>query len=276
MRYTWDSEEAKVLNQQIAETIYYAFLETSCELAKKGGTYPSYEGSPIHKGILQFEEWNIKPTDLWDWAVLKKQIKKHGVRNSLGVALMPTASTSQILGNTECFEPITSNIYKRSTLSGEFIQINKYLVDDLIEKDMWNEDIRQKIISNNGSIQNINEIPDDIKVLYKTVWELSQKIIINMAASRGPFVCQSQSMNLYIKDPNAAKITSAIFHAWKSGLKTLVYYMRTNAAKDAVKITVEKEIENNSISITKEEEIDSEEGIACSLDNPESCEMCGS
>ena len=276
MRFTWDSEEAKKLNQHIAETIYFAFLETSCELAKKNGTYDSYEGSPLQKGILQFEEWGVKPSDLWDWSVLKKQIKKHGVRNSLGVALMPTASTSQILGNTECFEPITSNIYKRSTLSGEFIQINKYLVDDLIEKEIWNEELRNKIISNNGSIQNIPELPDDIKALYKTVWELSQKIIINMAADRGPYVCQSQSMNLYIKDPNAAKLTSAIFHAWKSGLKTLVYYMRTNAAKDAVKITVDKEVEINSIISNKEEESILEEGIACSLDNPEDCEMCGS
>jgi ribonucleoside-diphosphate reductase alpha chain len=276
MRFTWDSEEAKKLNQQIAETIYFAFLETSCELAKKNGFYDTYEGSPLQKGILQFEEWGIKPSDLWDWATLKKQIKKHGVRNSLGVALMPTASTSQILGNTECFEPITSNIYKRSTLSGEFIQINKYLVDDLIEREIWNEEIRNKIISNNGSIQNIPEIPDDIKALYKTVWELSQKIIINMAADRGPYVCQSQSMNLYIKDPNAAKLTSAIFHAWKSGLKTLVYYMRTNAAKDAVKITVEKETEINANLNNKEEGLILEEGIACSLDNPEDCEMCGS
>jgi ribonucleoside-diphosphate reductase alpha subunit len=276
MRYSWDSEAAATLNKQIAETIYFAFLETSCELAKTEKPYPSYEGSPVSKGILQFEEWDVKPSDLWDWAALKKKIKKYGIRNSLGVALMPTASTSQILGNTECFEPITSNIYKRSTLSGEFIQINKYLVDDLIEQGLWSEDLRQKIISNNGSVQNIDEIPVEIKNLYKTVWELSQKIIINMAADRGPYVCQSQSMNLYIKDPNAAKLTSAIFHAWKRGLKTLVYYMRTNAAKDAVKITVEKEIENNSTSITNEEEINIEEGITCSLDNPESCEMCGS
>lgn len=276
MRYPWDSAGAEKLNKQIAETIYFAFLETSCELAKKEKPYHTYEGSPVSKGILQFEEWGVTPTDLWDWAALKKQIKKHGIRNSLGVALMPTASTSQILGNTECFEPITSNIYKRSTLSGEFIQVNKYLVDDLIEQGLWSEELRQKIISNNGSVQNIDELSSDIKGLYRTVWELSQKIIINMAADRGPYICQSQSMNLYIKDPNAAKLTSAIFHAWERGLKTLVYYMRTNAAKDAVKITVEKEIENSVTPTINEGEENIEEGIACSLDDPESCEMCGS
>lgn len=273
MRFTWDSEEAKKLNIQIIETIYYAFLETSNELSKKYGVYSSYDGSPISKGILQFDEWGVIPSDTWDWNALRTKIKKHGVRNSLGVALMPTASTSQILGNTECFEPITSNIYKRSTLSGEFIQVNKYLVEDLIELGLWNDEMRQTIIAHNGSIQNISNIPDKIKELYKTVWEMSQKIIINMAADRGPYVCQSQSMNLYIKDPNSAKLTSAIFHAWKSGLKTLVYYMRTNAAKDATKFTVDKEIENKANLTIEPLEVD-QEGIACSLDNPESCEMC--
>lgn len=273
-RYPWDSAEAKKLNIQIAETIYYSFLDTSCDLAKKYGTYQSYDNSPISKGILQFDEWKVTPSDLWDWTPLRKKIKKYGLRNSLGVALMPTASTSQILGNTECFEPITSNIYKRSTLSGEFIQINKYLIEDLIELNLWDENLRQKIIANNGSIQGIVEIPDNIKELYKTVWEMSQKIIINMAADRGPYICQSQSMNLYIKDPNSAKLTSAIFHAWKRGLKTLVYYMRTNAAKDAVKVTVDKEIENSVTSNNSDEEL--QEGLVCSLDNPENCEMCGS
>jgi len=267
LRYSWGSAEAKLLNQQIAETMYYAFLTTSTELAKNSKTYDSYSGSPISKGILQFDEWNVKPTELWDWEILRKQIKKYGIKNSLGIAPMPTASTSQILGNTEAFEPITSNIYKRATLSGEFIQVNKYLVEDLIELGLWNEELRQKIIANNGSIQNIPEIPNDIKELYKTVWELSQKVIIDMAAERGPFICQSQSMNLYIKDANSAKITSAIFYAWKRGLKTLVYYMRTNAAKDAVKVTVDKDIENQV-----KEEID--EGLVCSLDNPENCQMC--
>lgn len=276
MRYSWESESAVNLNKQIAETIYYAFLETSCDLAKVEKPYPSYEGSPISKGIFQFEEWNIQPSDLWDWSSLKKKIKKYGIRNSLGIALMPTASTSQILGNTECFEPITSNIYKRSTLSGEFVQINKYLIDDLLEQGLWTEELRQKIISNNGSIQSIVEISPETKALYKTVWELSQKIIIDMAADRGPYVCQSQSMNLYIKDPNSAKLTSALFHAWKRGLKTLVYYMRTNAAKDAAKVTVDKEIENNINSINNEEENNINEGIVCSLDNPEACESCGS
>lgn len=267
LRYSWESEEAKVLNKQIMETIYYSFLNTSADLAKEAGAYSSYKNSPISKGILQFDEWKVTPSLMHDWKALKTKIAKHGIRNSLGVALMPTASTSQILGNTECFEPITSNIYKRSTLSGEFIQVNKYLVEDLIELNLWSEEIRQKIISQNGSIQNITEIPDDIKKLYKTVWEISQKIIIDMAADRGPYVCQSQSMNLYIKDPNSAKLTSAIFHAWKRGLKTLVYYMRTNAAKDAVKVTVDKELENKLQEQTAE-------GLACSLDNPENCEMC--
>jgi len=273
MRYSWDSEDAKKLNKQIAETMYYGFLDTSCDLAKKYGTYSSYEESPVSKGILQFDEWNVEPSDMWEWNSLRKKIKKYGLRNSLGIAKMPTASTSQILGNTECFEPITSNLYKRTTLSGEFIQINKYLVEDLIELNLWNDTIRQKIIAGNGSVQHISEIPDNIKELYKTVWEMSQKIIINMAADSGPYVCQSQSMNLYIKDPNSAKITSAIFHAWKSGLKTLVYYMRTNAAKEAAKFTVDKEIENQVLAAQAEE---TQEGIVCSLDTPEDCEMCSS
>ncbi len=266
MRFPWDSEEAKVLNSKIAETMYYAALDTSCNLAKDQGTYTSYKGSPISKGVLQFDEWGINPSDMWDWEALRAKVKKYGVRNSLLLAFMPTASTSQVLGNTEAFEPITSNIYKRSTLSGEYIQVNKYLVDDLIKLNLWNDEMKQNIISNNGSIQNISNIPDDIKNLYKTVWELSQRVIIDMAAGRGPYVCQSQSMNLYIKDPNFAKLTSALFYAWKSGLKTLVYYMRSNAPKDATKITVDKEIENKA----KEEQ----ENLVCSLDNPEECQAC--
>lgn len=275
MRFPWESEDASKLNVQIFETIYHAFLKKSCELAKKDGSYPSYDGSPISKGILQFDEWNVVPSDMWDWNALRKQIKKYGIRNSLGIALMPTASTSQVLGNTECFEMITSNIYKRATLSGEFIQINKHLVDDLIDLDIWTDELRQKIIASNGSIQDLNEIPDDIKKLYKTVWEVSQRVIIDMSADRAPFICQSQSLNLYIKDPNSAKITSAIFHAWKKGLKTLVYYLRTQAAKDTTKFTIDKEIENQ-INNKIIDQFVIESDISCSLDSPENCESCGS
>ena len=273
MRLTWDSKEALLLNQQIAETMYYAALTASADLAKKDGAYESYLGSPLSEGIFQFDMWNTKPTlELWDWEKLKKKIKKTGVRNSLLLTNMPTASTSNILGNTECFEPITSNIYTRQTLSGEFAQVNKYLLEDLVELNIWNDTIKQKIIASNGSIQNIAEIPDDIKALYKTVWEISQRVIIDMAAARGPFICQSQSMNLYIKDANTAKITSALFYAWEKGLKTLVYYLRSNAARETTKFTVTKEIENQVAQIENNEEL--VEGIACSLDNPEACEMC--
>lgn len=275
MRYSWESEEAKLLNTQIAETLYYSFLDTSSDLAKKHGTYSSYEGSDLDKGILHFDHYNHIPTDLWDWKKVRNKIKKNGVRNSLGIALMPTASTSQILGNTESFEIVTSNMYKRSTLSGEFIMLNKHLVNDLIDLGLWNDKLRQKIIYNQGSVQNISEIPDDIKVLYKTAWETSQKIVIDMACNRQIFCDQSQSMNLYFSNPNSAKITSALFHGWKSGLKTLVYYMRSNGASEAKQITVDQSIVNES---TKEENVLSEEeleqGLTCSLDNRENCEMC--
>ena len=272
MRFTWDSPEALLLNQQISETMYYAALTASADLAKKDGAYESYPGSPLSEGIFQFDMWNTKPTlEMWDWEKLKKKIKKAGVRNSLLLTNMPTASTSNIMGNTECFEPITSNIYTRQTLSGEFAQVNKYLLEDLVELNIWNDNIKQKIIASNGSIQNIVEIPDDIKALYKTVWEISQRVVIDMAAARGPFVCQSQSMNLYIKDANTAKVTSALFYAWEKGLKTLVYYLRSNAARETTKFTVSKEIENQVNEIAKEELID---GVSCSLDNPETCESC--
>ncbi len=275
MRYSWENEEAAKLNVQIFETIYHAFLKKSCELSKRDGSYSSYDGSPISQGILQFDEWNVVPSDLWDWTSLRKQIKKYGLRNSLGIALMPTASSSQVLGNTECFEMITSNIYKRATLSGEFIQINKHLVEDLIELNLWNEELRQKIIASNGSVQELIEVPDDIKKLYKTVWEVSQRVIIDMSAARAPYICQSQSMNLYIKNANSAKITSAIFHGWKRGLKTLVYYLRSQAAKDTTKFTVDKEIENQINNKIIDQSI-IESDISCSLDSPENCESCGS
>lgn len=273
MRLSWETEEALTLNQHIAETIYFASLNASSDLAKKDGYYESYPGSPISEGIFQYDMWNTKPTlEMWDWEKLKKKIKKYGVRNSLLCAQMPTAGTSNILGNTECFEPITSNIYTRQTLSGEFTQINKYLIEDLVELDLWNDTMKQKIIASNGSIQNISEIPIDVRNLYKTVWELSQKIIISMSAKRAPFVCQSQSMNLYIKDANTAKVTSAIFYAWELGLKTLCYYLRTTAARETTKFTVSKEIENQVNENNNSAEL--VEGVACSLDNPENCEMC--
>ena len=279
MRLPWESEEAKKLNKDISESIYYSALKTSCELAKKKGKYSTFDGSPASQGVLQFDMWGITPSNRYDWGALKEDIKKYGLRNSLSTALMPTASTSQMLGNTECFEPITSNIYKRATLSGEFIQINKYLVEDLIELGLWNDSLRQKIIISSGSIQNISEIPDNIKSLYKTVWEIPQRVIIDMAADRGAFTCQSQSMNLYFKDANFAKLSSAYMYGWKKGLKTIVYYTRTTAAREAIKFTVDKEIEKQmqqsppSSSRLSEEDL---EGIVCSLDNPEACEMCGS
>lgn len=272
MRMPWESEEAKKLNKDIAESMYYAAVRASCDLAKKKGAYNTFKGSPASEGVLQFDLWGVTPSDRYDWAGLKKDVIKYGLRNSLLISHMPTASTSQILGNTECFEPITSNIYKRATLSGEFIQINKYLVDDLIELNLWNETLRQKIIASNGSVQGIAEIPDNLKQLYKTVWEISQRTIIDMAADRGAYTCQSQSMNLYFKDSNFAKLSSAYMYAWKKGLKTIVYYTRTTAAREAIKFTVDKEIEKQ-MQQTSEENL---EGIACSLDNPEACEMCGS
>jgi len=275
LRLSWESPEALDLNEKIAETMYYSALNKSCELAKIDGPYPSYEGSPISQGILQCDSWGTVPSNLWNWDLLRSKIKEFGIKNSVFTAIMPTASSSQILGNTEMVEPITSNIYKRSTLSGEFIQINKYLVEDLMELGLWNENIRQQIIAANGSIQNIYIIPQELKNLYKTVWELSQKIIINMARARAPYICQSQSMNLYIRDVNAAKVSSAIFAGWRAGLKTICYYLRSEASRDATKVTVDKDIEKQVLE-SKASEVASidEEGIACSIDNPEDCVMC--
>lgn len=273
MRVSWESDLAKKLNKDISETIYYAAMRASCDLAKDIGKYETFDGSPTSDGIFQFDLWGVIPSDRYDWNSLREDVKKYGIRNSLLIAPMPTASTSQILGNTECFEPITSNIYKRATLSGEFIQVNKYLVEDLMELGMWNDSIRQKIIASNGSIQNISEIPQNIKDIYKTVWEIPQRVIIDMAADRGAFVCQSQSMNLYFKDAVFAKLSSAFMYGWKRGLKTVVYYTRTTAARDAIKFTVDKDIEKEVKDNSKSSD-DNMEGIACSLDNPDSCEMC--
>ena len=273
MKYPFDSDEAKKLNKDIFETIYYAAMEASMELSKKEGAYESYKGSPVSKSIFQFDMWGITPdSGRWDWTKLKQKVKKHGVRNSLLLAPMPTASTSQILGNNECFEPYTSNLYTRRVLSGEFIVVNKHLLNDLIELDLWNDKMKDKIMEQNGSIQNINEIPEKIKLLYRTVWEVSQKSIIEMAADRGAYICQSQSMNIHMQDANFGKLTSMHFHAWKLGLKTGLYYLRTKAAADAIKFTIVKEEKENS----KENKIEDQEAIECSIDNQDDCEMCGS
>jgi len=270
MRHAFDSPEAKQLNAEIFETIYFAAMESSMEIAQKEGPYKTYEGSPVSKGIFQFDMWGVVPSSKrWDWTKLKREVKKHGVRNSLLLAPMPTASTSQILGNNECFEPYTSNIYTRRVLSGEFIVVNKHLLKDLIKLKLWDENMKDTLMAANGSIQDIKEIPDDIKLLYRTVWEVSQKSIIDMAADRGAYICQSQSMNIHMQDANFGKLTSMHFHAWKKGLKTGLYYLRTKAAADAIKFTIVKDEKAKD----KEQE---QAAMQCSIDNQDDCEMCGS
>lgn len=241
MGYPFDSQEARRLNLQIFETIYHAALERSCELAEQCGTYETYQGSPASQGILQYDMWNRTPTDLWDWASLKAKIAQHGLRNSLLLAPMPTASTSQILGFNECFEPYTNNIYMRRVLAGEFQVVNPWLLRELVELGLWNDSMKQKIIAHGGSIQNIPGIPDHIKALYKTVWEISQKVIIDMAADRGAFVCQSQSLNIHLSAPSFGQLTSMHFYGWKKGLKTGSYYLRTRPAASAIQFTVSNE-----------------------------------
>ncbi|WP_339044208.1 ribonucleoside-diphosphate reductase subunit alpha [Cardinium endosymbiont of Tipula unca] len=241
MKLVFDSPEARKLNKEIFETIYFAALTASKDLAQKEGVYESYLGSPISQGIFQFDMWGVTPSSgRWDWDTLRKEIIQHGVRNSLLVAPMPTASTSQILGNNECFEPYTSNIYTRRVLSGEFIVVNKYLLEDLIQFGLWNEKMKETLMVSNGSIQHIESIPQYIKNLYRTVWEIPQKAIIDMAADRAPYICQSQSLNLYVQDATMGKLTSMHFYAWKKGLKTGMYYLRTKAAADAIKFTIQK------------------------------------
>ena len=242
LRLPFTSDEAKQLNQDIFETLYYAAVTASAEEAKKDGPYQSYKGSPISKGEFQHNLWGIKDEELsgrWDWEKLRKTVKKQGVRNSLLVAPMPTASTSQILGNNECFEPYTSNIYTRRVLSGEFIVVNKHLLEDLVERGLWNEDMKQELMRNNGSVQNIEAIPQDLKELYRTVWEMSMKDIIDMSRQRGYFIDQSQSLNLFMEGATMAKLTSMHFYGWKSGLKTGMYYLRTKSAVDAIKFTLD-------------------------------------
>jgi ribonucleoside-diphosphate reductase alpha chain len=242
LRLPFESAEAQKLNKEIFETIYFAAMTASKDLAIKEGAYETFEGSPLSKGKFQFDLWNVKPdSGRWNWEELRAEVVKHGVRNSLLVAPMPTASTSQILGNNECFEPYTSNIYTRRVLSGEFVVVNKFLLHDLVALGLWNSTMKNKIISANGSIQDIPEIPADIKDLYKTVWEIKMRNIIDMAADRGAYICQSQSLNLFVNQPNASKLTSMHFYAWKKGLKTGMYYLRTQAASQAVKFTVENQ-----------------------------------
>nr|CDJ85753.1 ATP-cone and Ribonucleotide reductase large subunit domain containing protein [Haemonchus contortus] len=241
MRYPFTSPEARELNRRIFEVIYHAALEASCELAEKYGPYETYEGSPVSKGILQFDMWNVKPSDQCDWDTLRQKIKKHGVRNSLLLAPMPTASTAQILGNNESIEPYTSNIYSRRVLSGDFQIVNPHLLKDLVELGLWDDDMKNQLIANSGSIAKIAGIPDHIKRLYQTVWELPQKDIIEMAADRGAFIDQSQSLNIHIARPSYANITSMHFYGWKKGLKTGMYYLRTKPAVNAVQFTVDKE-----------------------------------
>jgi ribonucleoside-diphosphate reductase alpha chain len=274
MRYPFESEEAKALNREIFETIYYAAMTASKDLAITEGPYETYAGSPVSKGVFQYDMWGVTPTNRWEWDLLKEEVMKHGVRNSLLVAPMPTASTAQILGNNECFEPYTSNIYTRRVLSGEFIIVNKHLLKDLVKEGLWTKDMRQKLMAANGSVQNINEIPQYIKDLYKTAWEISQKAIIEQAADRGAYICQSQSLNIFMENANFGKLTSMHFYGWKKGLKTGMYYLRTKAATDAIKFTVDKAVTEEPAAISAAELEEQQAAIACSLDNPDNCEMC--
>ena len=301
MRIAFTSEEAMKTNEEVFETIYFAAMTASMELAKKDGKYETFDGSPLSKGDFQFNLWGFKDEQLsgrWDWAKLRKDVMKNGARNSLLLAPMPTASTAQIMGNNEAFEPFTSNIYTRRTLSGEFVLVNKHLVKDLISLDLWSEDMKNLIILHKGSVQNIPQIPQEIREVYKTVWEIKQKDLIQMSADRGKFICQSQSLNLFIECVNSAKLTAAHFHSWELGLKTGMYYLRTKSAVDAIaglgidmtkakeslKRMEDVETESKKIdlgSMTSEElskaaEEELTSGIVCSLDNPDDCIACGS
>ena len=303
---SYDSDEAKQLNKEIFETIYYASIKASCDLAKEQGTYATYAGSPISQGKFQFDLWNVKPTKRWDWDKLREEVKKHGVRNSLTTCIMPTASTASILGNEASCEAQTSNMYTRGVLSGTFILVNKYLVKELVKLGIWNDSIRKKIINENGSIQNIQEIPTGLKEIFKTVYEVKQKDVIDMAADRGAFIDQTQSMNIFMDSPNFAKLTSMHFYGWgrrnfitgtdgqpiipqgsdiqviydidgnprcykdkKVSLKTGIYYLRNKSATDAVKFTVQEEVAKKTVEEQMAE-------ISCSIDNPDDCLACGS
>jgi len=281
MRMPFTSEEAKQLNKDIFETMYFAAMTASKDLAIEEGPYSTYEGSPVSQGQFQFDLWNVAPSDRWEWDILREEIKEHGVRNSLLMAPMPTASTSQILGNNECFEPYTSNIYTRRTLSGEFIVVNKHLLRDLVKLGLWNDSMKQRLMAENGSIQNIPEIPTNIKELYKTVWEMSMKDIIDMAADRGAYIDQSQSLNLFIQDPNFGKLTSMHFYGWKKGLKTGMYYLRSQAATDAIKFTVEKQAQEQIKPVTAANPVEKTEQVveapvAVQAQEDEDCDTCSS
>lgn len=278
MRMPFDSPEAVQLNKDIFETIYHAAVEESSDLAAKYGSYESFNGSPASKGILQFDMWNVEPSNRYDWAATRAKIQSQGMRNSLLVAPMPTASTSQILGNNECFEPYTSNIYTRRTLSGEYIIVNKHLLKDLTKLGLWNDELKQKLMAANGSVANIPEIPNDLKALYKTVYEISQKVIIDQAADRGAFICQSQSLNLFVESPNFGKLSSMHFYGWQKGLKTGMYYLRSKAAVDPIKFTLDDQHQRiQAVKPNKYEEMevmDLPEGAVCTME--EGCLMCGS
>ncbi|MCC9165463.1 ribonucleoside-diphosphate reductase subunit alpha [Pontibacter harenae] len=276
LRMPFESEEARGLNKDIFETIYFAAMTASKDLAKKQGHYETFKGSPLSEGKFQFDLWNVTPdSGRWDWEELRQEVIEHGVRNSLLLAPMPTASTAQILGNNESFEPYTSNIYVRRVLSGEFMVVNKHLLKDLIALGIWNDRMKQDIIAANGSVQDIPNIPQHIKDLYKTVWEISQRTVIDMSADRGAFICQSQSLNLHVQNVNFGKLTSMHFYSWKKGLKTGMYYLRTKSAVDAIKFTVEKQAAE-TLSPVYQEQDQNRSDMSCSLDNPDACEACGS
>lgn len=270
MRHPFDGPEAKTLNRDIFETIYFAAVDASCELAEKLGHYKSYPGSPASQGLLSHDLWNTTPTDRWNWDALKQRIAQSGLRNSLLIAPMPTASTSQILGNNECFEPYTSNIYQRRVLSGEFQVVNHHLLKELTDMGVWNESMKNQIIAQNGSIQGVAGLPAEIKALYKTAWEIPQRVIIDLAADRSPYIDQSQSLNVFISEPSVGKITSMHFYAWKKGLKTGMYYLRTRAAVDAIKFTVDQTKLAQTLGKATEEEVKAAEeqaqaAILCSV-----------
>ena len=273
MGLPFESEEARALNREIFETIYYASMTASKDLAKVEGPYQSIEGSPVSRGEFQFDMWGVTPSNRWEWDLLKEEVKEHGVRNSLLLAPMPTASTAQILGNNECFEPYTSNIYTRRVLSGEFIIVNKHLLKDLVKEGLWTKEMRQKIMVANGSVQNIQEVPQRLKDLYKTAWEISQKAIIEQAADRGAYICQSQSLNIFMENANFGKLTSMHFYGWEKGLKTGMYYLRTKAATDAIKFTIDKSAVQAPTAKSIEE---AQADMVCSIDNGDDCEACGS
>jgi ribonucleoside-diphosphate reductase alpha chain len=276
LRLPFTSDEAKKLNQEIFETIYFAAVTSSMEIAKVKGSYSSFKGSPMSQGEFQFNMWGVSDDDLsgrWNWKALRKDVMKNGIRNSLLVAPMPTASTSQILGNNEAFEPYTSNIYTRRVLSGEFIVVNKHLLEDLVDLGLWNNDMKEEIMRANGSVQHIDAIPQELKDLYKTVWEMSMKDIIDMSRQRGYFIDQSQSLNLFMQDANYSKLTSMHFYAWKSGLKTGMYYLRTKSAVNAIQFTLSNTKKEEESPLTPEE---LKQMIIDSKENPDDCLMCGS